>query len=370
MEVTDRIASLEQRVQMQEDEIQLLKSALADVVRRLNVSEEQQNAVGSRRGPTKARPMIATLPLRPSVNNGALLPKKGGGTLPSPSGSGSRKDLGTAACKRFLYLPLSTVRRANSNEHVGTLSRKDSGDSKGNRTRAGSTGSNSSGKKSDGKQRDPVFNAVAVTIATTQRCPHSRFEPTPAAPVLLSLQLSESLCRCSCYMCSAVVDSYYDAFTKCDTINSRYICLTYPTNFLHPLRFLLLRPACPRSALHQPPPLLSITGSSALLPPVYVLVTVQIYLSRSAKRKGTSGGPAAAASVTARSATGPQPTSDSSKAGGARKEEGYVKMFLKGRPVTMHMPKDQVDRYCLEARADLPGNKLKLDWVYPFLSFN
>lgn len=52
MEVTDRIASLEQRVQMQEDEIQLLKSALADVVRRLNVSEEQQ-ALGSRRGPTK-----------------------------------------------------------------------------------------------------------------------------------------------------------------------------------------------------------------------------------------------------------------------------------------------------------------------------
>lgn len=52
MEVTDRIASLEQRVQMQEDEIQLLKSALADVVRRLNMSEEQQ-AMGSRRGPTK-----------------------------------------------------------------------------------------------------------------------------------------------------------------------------------------------------------------------------------------------------------------------------------------------------------------------------
>lgn len=52
MEVTDRIASLEQRVQMQEDEIQLLKSALADVVRRLNTSEEQQ-AMLSRKGPTK-----------------------------------------------------------------------------------------------------------------------------------------------------------------------------------------------------------------------------------------------------------------------------------------------------------------------------
>lgn len=52
MEVTDRIASLEQRVQMQEDDIQLLKSALADVVRRLNITEEQQ-AVLNRKGPTK-----------------------------------------------------------------------------------------------------------------------------------------------------------------------------------------------------------------------------------------------------------------------------------------------------------------------------
>ena len=46
-------------------------------------------------------------------------------------------------------------------------------------------------------------------------------------------------------------------------------------------------------------------------------------------------------------------------------EEGYVKMFLKGRPVTMFMPRDQVEPYCLEAKADLPGSKLKLDWVYP-----
>ncbi|XP_061742370.1 echinoderm microtubule-associated protein-like 1 isoform X2 [Nerophis ophidion] len=96
--------------------------------------------------------MIATLPLRPSVNNGTIVPKKSGGTLPSPSGSGSRKDTSAPSSR-------STVRRANSNEHVGSLTRKDSGDSKGNRTRAGSTGSNSSGKRSDSKQRDPVFNA-------------------------------------------------------------------------------------------------------------------------------------------------------------------------------------------------------------------
>ncbi|XP_042630529.1 echinoderm microtubule-associated protein-like 1 isoform X1 [Cyprinus carpio] len=220
MEVTDRIASLEQRVQMQEDEIQLLKSALADVVRRLNISEEQQ-AMLSRKGPTKARPMIAALPLRSTVNNGTVLPKKGG-TLPSPSGS--KKDNNSPATKSLSHLPrfllrppYSTVKRTSSSEQVGPNNRKDSGvDSKSNRTRAGSTGSNSSGKKAtENKQREPVFSAGMRRV------------------------------------------------THC-------------------------------------------------------------------------------------------------------KDEGYVKMYLKGRPITMYMPRDLVDTYCLEAKADLPPKKLKLDWVYGY----
>ncbi|KAB0403931.1 hypothetical protein E2I00_004646, partial [Balaenoptera physalus] len=47
-------------------------------------------------------------------------------------------------------------------------------------------------------------------------------------------------------------------------------------------------------------------------------------------------------------------------------EEGYVKMFLRGRPVTMHMPKDQVDSYSLEAKVELPTKRLKLEWVYGY----
>uniref|UniRef100_A0A4W4GHG4 HELP domain-containing protein n=1 Tax=Electrophorus electricus TaxID=8005 RepID=A0A4W4GHG4_ELEEL len=162
MEVTDRIASLEQRVQMQEDEIQLLKSALADVVRRLNISEEQQ-AMLSRKGPTKARPMIAALPLRPTVNNGNVLPKKSS-MLPSPSAS--KRDSNTPATKRW------------------------------------------------------------------------------------------------------------------DTVH----CSPAPATELWPEAF----------------------------------------------------------------------------------DEGYVKMYLKGRPITMYMPKDFVDTYCLDAKADLPSKKLKLDWVYGY----
>ncbi|XP_064193230.1 echinoderm microtubule-associated protein-like 1 isoform X2 [Anguilla rostrata] len=206
MEVVDRIASLEQRVQMQEDEIQLLKSALADVVRRLNVSEEQQ-ALGTRRGPTKARPMMPTLPLRSTVNNGTVLPKKSG-TLPSPSST--RKDNTTPATK-------SSVKRTSSSERMGLLARKESaGEFKSNRTRSGSTGSNSSAKRtSESKPKEPVFSAGMRRV------------------------------------------------THC-------------------------------------------------------------------------------------------------------KEEGYVKMYLKGRPVTMYMPKDQVESYSLEAKSDLPSKKLKLDWVYGY----
>lgn len=137
MEVSDRIASLEQRVQMQEDDIQLLKSALADVVRRLNITEEQQ-AVLNRKGPTKARPLGQTLPLRTTVNNGTVLPKKPSASLPSPSGA--RKEVVVPVTK--------SINRTSSSERVSPGGRRESsGDSKGSRNRTGSTSSSSSGKK-------------------------------------------------------------------------------------------------------------------------------------------------------------------------------------------------------------------------------
>nr|XP_009935128.1 PREDICTED: echinoderm microtubule-associated protein-like 1 isoform X1 [Opisthocomus hoazin] len=244
MEVTDRIASLEQRVQMQEDDIQLLKSALADVVRRLNITEEQQ-AMQNKKGPTKdqsmikkaaaevdkhvstvttARPLVQTLPLRTAVNNGTVLPKKPSGSLPSPSGT--RKETVSPAAKRSVNLlnacklkkpALSTVKRTSSAERVSPGSRRESyGDSKGSRNRTGSTSSSSSGKKnSESKPKEPMFSAGKRRV------------------------------------------------THC-------------------------------------------------------------------------------------------------------KEEGYVKMFLRGRPVTMYMPKEQVESYNLEAKVELPAKRLKLEWVYGY----
>uniref|UniRef100_A0A4W4HD63 HELP domain-containing protein n=1 Tax=Electrophorus electricus TaxID=8005 RepID=A0A4W4HD63_ELEEL len=56
MEMDDRLSHLEQRVQLQEDEIQLLKAALADVLRRLGCCEELTQANSRKGAPTKGHP--------------------------------------------------------------------------------------------------------------------------------------------------------------------------------------------------------------------------------------------------------------------------------------------------------------------------
>ncbi|CAN9507692.1 unnamed protein product [Ophioblennius macclurei] len=97
LDVADRLTYLEQRMQMQEDEIQLLKLALADVLKRLNISEEHQAAaaaaattttVGGRRTPgAKPRPVSLALPSRPPMVTPSAATLKKSTTLPSSSAS-------------------------------------------------------------------------------------------------------------------------------------------------------------------------------------------------------------------------------------------------------------------------------------------
>lgn len=47
-------------------------------------------------------------------------------------------------------------------------------------------------------------------------------------------------------------------------------------------------------------------------------------------------------------------------------EDGYVRMFLRGRPVTMHIPDQLRESYSLDQKAALTDRKLKLQWVYPW----
>uniref|UniRef100_A0A8C7IBR4 EMAP like 2 n=2 Tax=Oncorhynchus TaxID=8016 RepID=A0A8C7IBR4_ONCKI len=118
MEVDDRLSHLEQRVQLQEDEIQLLKAALADALRRLGGCEEltQPGAgAGGRRptvaAPTKVRQLLQALPSKPlTLSNGYVQQKQMGGYPSSPS-SPKKEVLQSIKRKSMSTERLSTVRR-------------------------------------------------------------------------------------------------------------------------------------------------------------------------------------------------------------------------------------------------------------------
>uniref|UniRef100_A0A4W6DN41 EMAP like 1 n=1 Tax=Lates calcarifer TaxID=8187 RepID=A0A4W6DN41_LATCA len=83
LDVADRLTYLEQRMQMQEDEIQLLKMALADVLKRLNISEE--SVIGLLSLSSKSRPVSLALPSRPPMVTSSSTSLKKSSTLPSSS---------------------------------------------------------------------------------------------------------------------------------------------------------------------------------------------------------------------------------------------------------------------------------------------
>lgn len=61
MEVDDRVSALEQRLQLQEDELAVLKAALADALRRLRACEEQGAALRAKGTPKgRAPPRLGT----------------------------------------------------------------------------------------------------------------------------------------------------------------------------------------------------------------------------------------------------------------------------------------------------------------------
>ncbi|XP_061563105.1 echinoderm microtubule-associated protein-like 1 isoform X2 [Cololabis saira] len=126
LDVADRLTYLEQRMQMQEDEIQLLKMALADVLKRLNISEEHLAAAAGagRRAPgVKARPVSLALPPRPPMGASAAAALKKSTTLPS---SPAARNYSPTSSRSSVKSPLGSV--------------KDS-PCKTNKTRTGSTSS-------------------------------------------------------------------------------------------------------------------------------------------------------------------------------------------------------------------------------------
>ncbi|XP_025280415.3 echinoderm microtubule-associated protein-like 2 isoform X1 [Canis lupus dingo] len=149
MEVDDRVSALEQRLQLQEDELAVLKAALADALRRLRACEEQGAALRARGTPKgRAPPRLGTtasvcqllkgLPTRTSLN-GAGPPRRVGGYATSPSSPKKEASSGRSA-RRYL-----------SPERLASVRREDP------RSRTTSSSSNCSAKK-EGKTKEVIFS--------------------------------------------------------------------------------------------------------------------------------------------------------------------------------------------------------------------
>ncbi|XP_053503201.1 echinoderm microtubule-associated protein-like 2 isoform X2 [Ictalurus furcatus] len=140
MEMDDRLSHLEQRVQLQEDEIQLLKAALADALRRLGYCEELTQASSRKGAPTKVRQILQALPSKP-LANGYIDQKRMGGFPSSPS----------SPKKEVL---MSIKRKSMSTERLSTA-RKEMADT---RSRTTSSSSSTCGKR-DSKSKECTLNA-------------------------------------------------------------------------------------------------------------------------------------------------------------------------------------------------------------------
>ncbi|ERE50388.1 echinoderm microtubule-associated protein-like 1-like protein [Cricetulus griseus] len=145
MEVDDRVSALEQRLQLQEDELAVLKAALADALRRLRACEEQGAALRARGTPKgRAPPRLGTtasvcqllkgLPTRAPLN-GSGPPRRTGGYATSPSSPKKEANSGRSG-RRYL-----------SPERLASVRREDP------RSRTTSSSSNCSAKKEGGPLR-------------------------------------------------------------------------------------------------------------------------------------------------------------------------------------------------------------------------
>lgn len=155
MEVDDRVSALEQRLQLQEDELAVLKAALADALRRLRACEEQGAALRARSTPKgRAPPRLGTTAsvcqlLKGFPNktplNGSGPPRRAGGYATSPSSPKKEATSGRSA-RRYL-----------SPERLASVRREDP------RSRTTSSSSNCSAKK-EGKTKEAIFSVEEGSV--------------------------------------------------------------------------------------------------------------------------------------------------------------------------------------------------------------
>ncbi|XP_077341817.1 echinoderm microtubule-associated protein-like 4 isoform X4 [Lithobates pipiens] len=148
-DVQDRLSALELRVQQQEDEITVLKAALADVLRRLAVSEDQVATV-RKAPPSKGPPALREALSMSCITNGGAGTRK-----PTHTASVARKDTLASAAKSIKRT--STIEKSHN-------AWESSDDSRNRLMRAASTSKlTSKASKASDKHKDIVISPAKMS---------------------------------------------------------------------------------------------------------------------------------------------------------------------------------------------------------------
>uniref|UniRef100_A0A8C0HKZ6 EMAP like 4 n=1 Tax=Buteo japonicus TaxID=224669 RepID=A0A8C0HKZ6_9AVES len=250
-DVQDRLSALELRVQQQEDEITVLKAALADVLRRLAISEDHVASV-RKSAPSKGQPSLREAISMSCITNGSTGSRK---TSHSSSVSVARKETLSSAAKS------------------GTEKKKEK--PPGQKEKKEESHSND---QSPQTQASPSPQPSSQTLQTHRQTQESK-SSAPAKSIKKSL----------------TAEKPHSAWESSDDSRNK---------------------------------LLRVASTSKLISKV--AKNADKYVSVwCIKAKGE-----------------------------------YIKMFMRGRPITMFIPSD-VENYD-DIRTELPPEKLKLEWVYGY----
>ncbi|KFM61433.1 Echinoderm microtubule-associated protein-like 1, partial [Stegodyphus mimosarum] len=117
------------------------------------------------------------------------------------------------------------------------------------------------------------------------------------------------------------------------------------------------------SPRHTPSPSRHISMSTSNLNAMKKWSSSQEYLtSNNNSRRITSG---SLFNLNVRSST-PNQTRHGTKEAILMQEEGIVKMYLRGRPLAIHIPTEYLQDYSLNKVNNAPSQRLKLEWVYGY----
>uniref|UniRef100_A0A8C8B9U2 EMAP like 4 n=1 Tax=Otus sunia TaxID=257818 RepID=A0A8C8B9U2_9STRI len=260
-DVQDRLSALELRVQQQEDEITVLKAALADVLRRLAISEDHVASV-RKSAPSKGQPSLREAISMSCITNGSTGSRK---TSHGSSVSVARKETLSSAAKS------------------GTEKKKEK--PPGQKEKKEESHSND---QSPQTQASPSPQPSSQTLQTHRQTQESK-SSAPAKSIKKSL----------------TAEKPHSAWESSDDSRNKLLRVASTSK--------LISKVAKNADKHKD------------------VIVSQAKMSTREKNS---------------------------------QEGEYIKMFMRGRPITMFIPSD-VENYD-DIRTELPPEKLKLEWVYGY----